>query len=300
MNQCVGGSGVQPYVKKDYASEGLDTPFTLPELVNELNNHCPKCKVDAVEFDLEGHYRKTNYSSGWKSGPNPLGYNDDVNKKDLAKAVMKKLRDTLPTGTEVGTTVYVGKSVSTNENYWKDPSTPEYSCLADYVAVQAYTHTECRPKTCKTCTTDTDCPSGAFCGDMGDGKGKKCYNTTFSWDGYAGPGKRQRYSGNTIKKISESNFNGSDPTDGKPYLIMGLAGYWQKFKDHTVSEALVEAWNAGIQPIVGSSYGPKEVRYWSYANVFGNNGGYDGTTKSGPVADFILEQTSKTSDDNIT
>ena len=101
-------------------------------------------------------------------------------------------------------------------------------------------------------------------------------------------------------KISESNFNGSDPTDGKPYLIMGLAGYHQKFKDHTISEALVEAWNAGIQPIVGSSYGPKEVRYWSYANVFGNNGGYDWTTKSGPVADFILEQTSKTSDDNIT
>ena len=53
-----GGSGMKnkngttDYLKKDYASEGIDTPFTLPELVNELNNHCTKCKVDAVEFDL--------------------------------------------------------------------------------------------------------------------------------------------------------------------------------------------------------------------------------------------------------
>jgi hypothetical protein len=295
-----GGSGVQSYVKKDYASEGLDTPFTLPELVNELNNYCTKCKVDAVEFDLEGHYRKTRYSSGWKSGSKPLGYNDEVNKKDLAKAVMKKLRDTLPGGTEIGTTVYVGRSVSTNENYWKDPATPEYSCIADYVAVQAYTHAKCKPKKpCKSCTQDSDCGSGASCVDQGNGKGKRCYNDDYNWGGYAGPGKRQKYSGNTIKKISESNFNGSSPTDGKPYLIMGLAGYHQKFADHTISEALVEAWNGGIQPITSSSYGPKEVRYWSYANVFGNNGGYDWSTHSGPVADFILEQTSKT-DDNVT
>ena len=293
-------NGTTEYIKKDYASQNIDTPLTMSELVNELNNHCTKCKVDAIEFDLEGHYRKTRYSSGWKSGEKPLGYDNSVNKKDLAKAVMKKLRDTLPTGTEVGTTVYVGRSVSTNENYWKDPATPEYSCIADYVAVQAYTHAKCKPGTCKSCVTNADCQSGAFCGDMGDGKGKKCYNTDYSWDGYAGPGKRQLYSGNTIKKISESNFNGSDPTDGKPYLIMGLAGYHQKFEGHTVAEALVEAWNAGIEPIVGSRYKPTEVRYWSYANVFGNNGGYDWTTKSGPVADFIKEQTSKINSNNTT
>ena len=81
---------------------------------------------------------------------------------------------------------------------------------------------------------------------------------------------------------------------------MGLAGYHQKFEGHTVAEALVEAWNAGIEPIVGSRYKPTEVRYWSYANVFGNNGGYDWTTKSGPVADFIKEQTSKINSNNTT
>ena len=144
-------NGTTEYIKKDYASQNIDTPLTMSELVNELNNHCTKCKVDAIEFDLEGHYRKTRYSSGWKSGEKPLGYDNSVNKKDLAKAVMKKLRDTLPTGTEVGTTVYVGRSVSTNENYWKDPATPEYSCIADYVAVQAYTHAKCKPGTCKSC-----------------------------------------------------------------------------------------------------------------------------------------------------
>ena len=101
------------------------------------------------------------------------------------------------------------------------------------------------------------------------------------------------YSGNTVKKMSESNFNGSDATNGKPYLIMGLAAYDQKFEDHTISDALVEAWNGAVQPIANSSYKPKEVRYWSYANVFGSNGGYDSVTKSGPVADFIKEQTSK-------
>ena len=101
------------------------------------------------------------------------------------------------------------------------------------------------------------------------------------------------YSGNTIKKLSESNFNGGDPTDGKPYLIQALAGYNQKYKDHTVAEALVEAWNGAVQPIPGNSYKPKEIRYWSYGNVFGSNGGYNWTTKEGPVADFILEQASK-------
>ena len=299
-----GGSGMKningttDYLKKDYASQNIDTPFTIPELVNELNNHCTKCKVDAIEFDLEGHYRKTVYSSGWKTGEKPLGYDDSVNKKDLAKAVMKKLRDTLPTGTEVGTTLYVGKTVSTNENYWKDPAHPEYSCLADYVAVQAYTFAKCKPQNCKSCTLDTDCVEGAFCGDMGNGKGKKCYNTDYSWGGYAGPGNYQRFSGNTVKKISESNFNGADPTNGKPYLIMGLAAYHQKFEDHTISEALVEAWNGGVQPIASSSYKPTEVRYWSYANVFGSNGGYDSITKSGPVADFIKEQTSKINEES--
>jgi len=295
-----GGSGMKningttTYLKKDYASEGIDTPFTLPELINELNNHCDKCKVDAVEFDIEGHYRKTRYSGGWKSGEKPLGYHDSVNKKDLAKAVMKKLKDTMPTGTEIGTTLYVGRGVSLNENYWKDPATPEYSCLADYVAVQGYTHAKCKPKSpCKACTKDADCVSGASCIDHGDGRGFKCFNNSYMWDGYAGPGKRQSYSGNTVKKMAESNFNGGDPTNGKPYLISGQAGMHQKFEGHTIAEALVEAWNGGIKPIANSSYGPKEVRYYSYANVFGNNGGYNWTTHSGPVADFILEQTSK-------
>ena len=51
-------NGTTEYIKKDYASQNIDTPLTMSELVNELNNHCTKCKVDAIEFDLEGHYRK--------------------------------------------------------------------------------------------------------------------------------------------------------------------------------------------------------------------------------------------------
>ena len=352
----------------DWAGNGLDVPPTLPELVQKLNTYCGGVCVHAVEFDLEGHYRKTHWSTSTKqyiSGPYPLGYSKDIKKKVLARNLVDKLRKQFKSkaqSTEIGVTPYVmtnwqnkdtsavvGKS--SGQQYWKDSSAPEFSAIVDYIAVQSYSHVkglvDKRTKVngkdnpnysrIMKCNSHSDCLSydkttktfirnhGFFCQGGNDTTGgvyfgephpltwykteKTCQSITYAWPnpqyqgggdygtatpsnhGYAGPGARARYSGKTVKSIAESGFNGGTKTGKEPYYICGAAGYDQKFNYHTITEALTASWNGCVQPIAGNSYKPKEIRYWSYMNVFGKRGLFaDG---SGPVADFIRDQAGK-------
>ena len=138
-------------------------------------------------------------------------------------------------------------------------------------------------KTCQSITYAWPNPQYQGGGDYG--------TATPSNHGYAGPGARARYSGKTVKSIAESGFNGGTKTGKDPYYICGAAGYDQKYNYHTITEALTASWNGCVQPIEGSSYKPKEIRYWSYLNVFGKRGLYkDG---SGPVQAFIKDQAGK-------
>jgi len=138
-------------------------------------------------------------------------------------------------------------------------------------------------KTCQSITYAWPNPQYQGGADYGDSNPKN--------HGYAGPGARARYSAKTIKSISESGFNGGTKTGTNPYYICGAAGYDQKYNYHTITEALTASWNGCVQPIAGNSYKPKEIRYWSYLNVFGRRGLF--TDGSGPVADFIRDQAGK-------
>jgi len=366
MEPMVDGTGVETYDSKtdwyDWAGEGLDKPPTLPELVQKVNTYCGGVCVHAVEFDLEGHYRKTHWSttkSKYVSGPYLLGYTNNIKKKDLARKLIDKLREQFKTragSTEIGTTPYVGTSYSLKDTssdtktakgqYWQDPAHPEFGAIVDYMAVQSYSHPKFlldyrkkvngkdnpRYKLVRHCENHSDCPykgdgggkqyfcqggddptGGVYAGEPRPGEWitvKCCQSITYAWPqpgytggdltgyqgkprdhGYAGPGARAKYSGKTVKGVAESGFNGGTGTGKDPYYICGAAGYDQKFNYHTIQEALTASWNGCLQPITGNSYKPKEIRYWSYQNVFGRRGFYK--NGEGPIATFIKDQASK-------
>ena len=153
-----------------------------------------------MEFDLEGHYRKTHWSTTegkYKTGPYPLGYTNNIKKKTLARKHIDKLREQFKdkaSSTEIGITPYVGTTYSLKDTshdvnlrgsqYWKDPAAPEYAAIVDYIAVQSYSHPKFlldyrtkvdgkpnpRYKLPRHCTNHSDCVSK----DDGGGKSYFC------------------------------------------------------------------------------------------------------------------------------